>query len=116
MRWLVAIALAACSDKLPDPPSAERFEQMTDQQRCEATEPRGMRCADALLVASAEALGVEDIGSALRAQPRSTDDEARAMYRVQCAGERKLADAVLACWDIKGCRAFADCVMKLEAR
>ena len=112
MRWL--IVLAACSAKLPDRPSAEQFKQLSAEQRCDATEPRGVRCVDALMEASMKALGMADLGSALRDQPRAKGDEARAIYRVQCVGERKLADAVFACWDVTGCRAFADCVTKLE--
>lgn len=114
MRWLAAIALAACSYKPPAPPSAESFEKMTADERCEATEPRAMPCVDALMMASVTALGVD--GSALRDAPRATDDEARQIHKVQCLGNPKYADAVFACWGRDGCHAFADCVTKLEAR
>jgi hypothetical protein len=115
MRWL---ALAACSDKLPEAPDAASFKKMTAEERCEATAPRATRCVDALMIAQLESLGsgLDDLGKKLRDEPRATDDEAREMHRTYCAEGPSYADTVFACWDIKGCRAFAACVMKLERR
>jgi hypothetical protein len=118
IRWLAIVALAACGDKLPEAPDPASFKKMSADERCEATAVRATRCVDALMVAELEALGsgLDDLGKKMREAPRATDDEARDMHRTQCVSDAKYADAVFACWDIKGCRPFARCVMKLGAR
>jgi hypothetical protein len=112
---LAVLVLAACN-RLPDPPDAEAFKHMMAKQRCKATAPRAVRCADELMVAGVKAMGVgsefDDFAEELRDTPRATDDQAISMHKMQCLGDPHYAEAVLACWKESDCDAFAACVMK----
>jgi len=113
--------MAAChgSEDFYAKPTAEKFEKMTDDERCDAVFPRAEPCLDALTVASAAQI-VDDpefagkLGSAFHDAPPSNAKERRAIHRVQCFDKSRedagYAKAVLACWDQVGCKALAACV------
>lgn len=112
MRSVLAIAVLAACDK--GPPDPERYRAMTEEQKCEATEPRAKQCIDDLLVAQMRAV-VDDEQAAgaierdLR-RPWSTDQhDAADVHRTMCRGDRGYADAVVACWGESSCEAFAKC-------
>lgn len=108
--------VAACSSSLPSPPDPQAFQKLTVEERCEATAPRAVRCANELLVAQARALSAE-LGSRIE---RVTDDppsasEARAMHDVSCADAAYPA-AIVACWSTSECNAFAACVVSTSSK
>ena len=115
MRWfVVALALAGCN-KSPDPPSPEAFAAMTDDQKCEATMPRGARCADALMMLDIETLAldpqlVKQLRDRLDDERAVTGDEADQIYRMSCLGDPARAKRVYACWAEDGCNALIACI------
>lgn len=123
MRSLsIVLVLAACSDKLPDPPSASDFAAMTEGQQCEATAPRAMRCIDELMVAATRQLISDsqesnELATQLEkdfAREQLDSRERRAIHETNChsmpaAGYQK---AVVACWNEPDCKRFASCVYK----
>ena len=121
MRWLWIALLAAC-DKLPDPPSASEFAAMTHQQKCEATAPRATRCTDELMVGELRELtgdreAAEEIGRDYAAGPSPNARQAREIHDISCASDRdgSYLKAIVECWNVSDCTAFADCVYKARA-
>jgi hypothetical protein len=116
MRWCLAVVLAACSDKLPDPPSASAFAAMTDEQKCDATAPRATRCVRELAIALVrQVAGDNEAARAERDQaerPSPGPAERRKLHEHHCYGRNTTAytQAVVACWDAADCAAFASCV------
>lgn len=117
MRWLSLLVLvAACKDKLPDPPSASAFAAMTAQQQCDATAPRAVRCIDELMLAAvremtgdAEAASIE---KGWAEQPDLLPEQARYAHDGQCEQARhgRYMKAVVTCWNEPDCKRFASCV------
>jgi hypothetical protein len=124
MRWLsILLVLAACSDKLPDPPSASAFAAMTEDQKCEATAPRATRCVEELMIADLRQLSTasgdgnllaDEVAKAWEDEPRAGGDEARRIHQAACLGDRDggYMTAVVACWNEPDCKSFASCVYK----
>ena len=124
MRHLLALALAlatvACGKDKLSPPDPTRYQAMRAEERCQAVAPRATPCIDELLVADM----TDVMGSAGREAAQQLDDEvhkrrasgeeAAAMHRLQCAGSPRYPDAVVACWTTETCKAFADCVIRVE--
>ena len=121
-RLGLAIAIVttgvACKDGLPPPPDPQRYQTLNEDERCEATAPRAIRCIDHLLLAQFRQLSselpeglVQEVSSA-----RTSTSEALVMHRTSCLADdprspAAYADAIVACWSVEDCVAFADCVV-----
>ena len=106
---LIVAALVAC--RKSGPPDADAFKTMTPEQRCEATASRGTECAGAILAAQLHQLAgddMKDVETQLKF-PTADDDK---VYRFMCTESSGIAEAVVTCWSIEGCDAFAECVVK----
>jgi hypothetical protein len=94
---------------------------MTVDEKCEATAPRVIPCADELLLAELRALKTDGSGAladatmkTLQDSPRVTKQQARQMHEIHCVGSTgtEYQDSIVACWNEKSCDAFAACVAK----
>lgn len=115
---LASGSLAACGGS-PKPienrgsdakPTSTRFAELTEVQRCAATERRALPCADELFLANARAMGMDL--SDERGKP-TDDDERKILHANSCVGDANYADSIFACWDTKTCVELVACV---EAR
>ena len=109
----MAVAPAA----YPAAPDRARYKQMTPEQRCATVAPRAVECVDEVMIENLNSMVADPelskrIEDRLRASPRATGDTAQRMHELDCLGWRDsdYADAVLACWETAGCKAFAACV------
>jgi hypothetical protein len=117
---IVLVLAAACSDKLPDPPSPSVFAAMSPTEQCAATAPRAMRCVDELMVATVRQLtDVSKESDELAAQLEKdfaseslSSDEKLKIHHTSCEGEHdaRYQKAIVACWSQPDCKAFARCV------
>jgi hypothetical protein len=113
MRLILALALVACSSKAP-PPDPATFRAMTPDEQCAATEPRGADCADEIMLRDIHALdmgsdAIDELDDRIRAR-RSHGSEAKKLHALQCLSSKGYPAAVLACWEVSDCDAFAACV------
>ena len=121
MRWSLLILVAGCH-KSPSEASARAlpkpdpvaFAKLDADAQCDASFPRARPCSGEMLKAELAALtdGELKVGSAL--EEPGTDKEEEAMQRARCLGEATYPKAVVECWTVEGCEAFATCVVKHE--
>lgn len=123
MRKLVLVlALGACGSKqLPTAPDPKAFAAMTEEQKCDATTPRGSQCADEILAMLAAQLS-PDLGKQIAEDfekgDRATGKEAEQLHLNACHGDPdgSYADAVFACWAEPDCKALTACIDKRTRR
>jgi hypothetical protein len=106
------VAHSAAPPERPDP---THYEHMTADERCAAVAPRASECADELLIAETKTVAPDRAGviePQLRSSPPATGNEARDMIHASCLGwiHSQYPDAVIACWNVPGCKPFAACV------
>jgi hypothetical protein len=121
----VAIALAACGDKLPSRPDEAKFRAASEGERCRLTASRAIMCTDELIVAQlrsiegvdGELAGVveDDIAKTTRL-PKQTRKENIALHKTTCAADPGYPGAVFACWSQTDCKQFATCVVQKSVR
>src|SRR5262249_8110052 len=101
MRTLVIAMLVACGK--PAPPDPKAYAAMTDEQKCEATAPRGRQCAEEIVEATAQMLLDQDptmkdfsdeVKRELEAQPRASKKDREEMHKVECVSDARYTDAV----------------------
>jgi hypothetical protein len=121
---LAALAgLAACGDKRPKRPDDATFRAMNEREKCRVTTPRAITCADEIIIEQLRTMPGLDNADEIAADAEKQNAKQKPLtpkQRIQvhedsCAGIPHYADAVLACWDVEGCKPFADCVMRASA-
>jgi hypothetical protein len=121
---LIAFVLLGCGGK-PSPPDMKKYEAMSAEERCKATEPRASMCADELVVMDLRDLA-GDLGSEmtnavekdLEGKGQVDSAQAKEVHRSICRGDRTTAymDAVVECWAVEHCKDFANCVSAARAK
>jgi hypothetical protein len=121
MRWSLLILVAGChrspseanARALPKP-DAVAFAKLTADAQCTASFPRARPCVNEILGAEMAALTDGQIKGGSALDEPTSDREEEAMQRVHCLGEPDYPKAVVECWSVEGCEAFATCVVKHE--
>jgi hypothetical protein len=121
MRWSLLILVAGCH-KSPSEASARAlpkpdpvaFAKLDAEAQCTASFPRARPCVDEILKAELEALTGGPIKGGSAFDEPATEREEETMQRVHCLGEPDYPKAVVECWAVEGCEAFATCVAKHE--
>jgi hypothetical protein len=121
MRWSLLILVAGChkppseasARALPKPdPSA--FAKLDPAEQCDATFPRARPCSNEILKAELAALSNGQVTSAPALEEPASEKEEAIMQRTHCLGEPTYPEAVVECWTVEGCDAFATCVANHE--
>ncbi len=122
---LIAVVMLGCGGK-PSPPDMKKYEAMSADEKCDATEPRASLCVDELLVMDLRDLAGQDIGSEfietvekdLESRPRTNPSQAKPLHQNLCRGGRTTAymDAIVECWAVEHCKDFANCVSAARAK
>jgi hypothetical protein len=115
----IITTIVACKDNLPAPPDPQRYSTLNEDERCEAAAPRAILCVDHLLVAQFRQLSdglPEELVKEVTGGERTSTTDARLLHRTSCLGDERYADAVVTCWSVADCAAFADCVVGQSSR
>ncbi|MEO8841207.1 MAG: hypothetical protein ABI704_06515 [Kofleriaceae bacterium] len=120
MRWSLPILVAGChTSPSASPPALQKpdpvaFAKLDAEAQCAASFPRARPCVNEILKAELATVtdGELKVGSGFD-EPAS-DREQEAMQRLHCLGEPAYPKAVVECWSVEGCEAFATCVAKHE--
>jgi hypothetical protein len=121
MRWSLLILVAGCH-KSPSEASARAlpkpdpvaFAKLDAEAQCTASFPRARPCVDEILQAELVALTGGPIKGGSAFDEPASEREEEAMQRVHCLGAPDYPKAVVECWTVEGCEAFATCVTKHE--
>jgi hypothetical protein len=120
MRWSLLILVAGCH-KSPSEASARAlpkpdpvaFAKLAAGAQCDATAPRARPCSNEILKAELASLSNGQVKTTPALEEPADDKEAEVLQRTQCL-EPTYPKAVVECWTVEGCEAFATCVAKHE--
>jgi hypothetical protein len=121
MRWSLLILVAGCH-KSPSEASARAlpqpdpvaFAKLDAEAQCDATYARARPCSGEILKAELAALTDGQLKGDSALEEPGTDKEEQTMQRVRCLGEPDYPKAVVECWTVASCEAFATCIAKHE--
>jgi hypothetical protein len=120
VRWSLLILVAGCHKSPPEAsaralpkPDPVAFAKLDADAQCTASIPRARPCVNEILNAELTALMGGPTKGGSDDEPAS-EREAEAMLRDHCLGGADFPKAVVECWTVEGCEAFAACVAKHE--